>query len=367
MCYICLQDDPQGLTIGRISQPEPGMRKRQSMKDIASAAGVSVATVSRVINNRPEVGSDTRRRVLSALEQHSYGTRSLPETTSRLIGFVNHYRQFGVTTDYVANLIAGSQERASSHAYSLVMINADTVQNEIRRPGHDGVLDRLAGIVWSMPVFDETHAEFLANRGIPYVVINNLKHGVHAPFVESDNYTAIRQGVEYLVGMGHTRIGFVGGAVYLANMQGRYKGYVQHMHEFGLEVDPDWVINDLAGVDTSNAIEGTYRLIGRRNLPSAVICASESVAIGVYQVFRDRGIRIPEDISVVSFDDTPRSELMVPAITTFRQHLQTMGGRAVDLLMDLIHAPESVDPSTHIREPLTLIVRDSVRGLDSAE
>lgn len=343
-----------------------GMGKRQSMKDIAEAAGVSIATVSRVINKKPDVGTDTRQRVLDALQNGTYEYRSSASETA-VIGFVNNYRQYSMATDYVANLVVGCQERASSHAYSLLLLDADTILKEMRWPGRTGVFDQLAGVVWSMPVFEQTHADFLASRGLPFVVINNLKHGVKAPFVESDNYTAARQGVEYLAGMGHTRIGFVGGALDLANMEDRYKAYLQHMAEFGLEVDRDWIIDDLARVDLQGAIEGTYRLIGRRNLPTAVICVSETVALGVYRVFAARGIRVPQDVSVISFDDTPLSEMMSPPVTTFRQHLQTMGGRAVDLLMDLIHNGESTDPHTHIREPLTLIVRDSVAALDTPE
>lgn len=343
------------------------MAKRQNMKEIAEAAGVSIATVSRVINNKPDVGSETRERVLKELERHNYEYRiGAAGDGLQLIGFVNDYRLYPASSDYVASLLVGCQERSSNHAYNLVMLDADAIQKEMRWPGRYGVIEQLAGVVWSMPVFEQSHAEFLQSRGIPYVVINNLRHGVAAPFVESDNYTAVRQAVEYLVGMGHRRIGFVGGALEIANMEDRYKGYLQHMAEFGLEVDRDWVIDDLSGVEEQNAIEGTYRLLGRRNLPTALITASESVALGVYRVFKAREIRIPEDVSIVSFDDTRLSGLMQPPITTFRQPLHRMGGRAVDLLMDLIHPSTEVDPGEHIREPMTLIVRDSVAALDEA-
>jgi LacI family transcriptional regulator len=344
------------------------MAKRQGMKEIAEAAGVSIATVSRVINNKPDVGTQTRRRVLEELERGDYehrGGSGQPDT--QIIGFVNNYRQYDLTNDYVANLLVGCQERASNHAYSLLMLDADAIQKEMRWPGRYGVMDRLSGVVWSMPVFEQAHADFLGNRSIPFVVINNLKHGVRAPFVESDNYTAVRQGVEYLVGMGHTRIGFVGGALDLANMEDRYKGYLAHMAEFGLEVNRDWVIDDLARVDIQSAIEGTHRLVGRRNLPTALVCVSETVTLGVYRVLKERGIRIPDDVSIVSFDDTPLSEMMQPPVTTFRQHLQTMGARAIDLLTSLIHDSGTADPATHIREPLTLIVRDSVAALDEID
>ena len=345
-----------------------GMAKRNRMKDIAEETGVSIATVSRVINNKPDVNPETRDRILDAIERHQYESRQPPHgaTGTTLIGFVNDFRKYSLPSHYVSSLLAGSQSRASDHAYNVTMIDSAAIQKEMRWPGRYEIFENLSGVVWSMPIFDSPHDEFLRQRGLPYVVINNLREGVAAPLVESDNRTAIRQGVEYLVGMGHRRIGFVGGALDIANMRDRYDGYLHQMEAFDLEVNHDWIIDDLAAVGTPNGIEGTWRLLGRRNLPTAIICANESVAMGAYEVLKARGIRIPEDISVLSFDDTPLSSVMQPPITTFRQHLVTMGERAVDLLMDLIHDPDAADPNAHALEPLTLIVRDSVRPCEPA-
>lgn len=343
------------------------MAKRNRMKDIADETGVSIATVSRVINNKPDVNPETRSRIMEAIEKHQYETRgpSQSPTGTTLIGFVNDFRRFTLPSYYVSSIVAGCQSRASDHAYNLVMIDAAAVQKEIRWRGRYEIFDKLSGVIWSMPVFDTVYKEFLEERGLSYVVVNNLRHGVKAPLVESDNYTAIRQGVEYLVGMGHTKIGFLGGALEISNMEDRYKGYLQHMKEFGLEVNRDWIIDDLASAGIQNGIEGTYRLVGRRNLPTALICVNESVALGAYEVFRARGIRVPDQISVLSFDDTPLSPMMQPPITTFQQQLHAMGERAVDLLMDLIHESPGVEPEQHVREPLTLIVRDSVKAFEA--
>lgn len=344
------------------------MAKRNRMKDIAEETGVSIATVSRVINNKPDVNPETRDRILEAIERHRYEGRQSAHgaTGATLIGFVNDFRKYPLPSHYVASLLAGSQSRSSDHAYNVTMIDSAAIQKEMRWPGRYEVFDKLSGVVWSMPVFDAPHREFLEQRGLPYVVINNVREGVAAPLVESDNRTAIRQAVEYLVGMGHRRLGFIGGALDIANMRDRYNGYLEQMQRFELEVDRDWIIDDLAAVETPNGIEGTWRLLGRRSLPTAIICANESVTLGAYEVLKTRGIRIPEDISILSFDDTPLSPVMQPPVTTFRQHLLTMGEKAVDLLMDLIHEPEGVDPSARILEPLTLIVRDSVKPCEGA-
>ena len=345
------------------------MAKRKNLKEIAEATGYSISTVSRVLNDKPDVNEATRERVLTVLgddSQQARGRRHHP-TAAPLIGFVNRFRTYGINDHYVSQVIAAVNERAFDHAYNLVMIEADSVTKEMRWPGRYDIFGQMAGVIWSMPVFEEIHREFLESRKIPYVVINNKLREVEAPFVESDNFTAARQGVEYLAGMGHTKIGFIGGEFSITNMLDRYLGYQQHMKEFGLEVNPDYVINDLGAVDTAGAIEGAHRLIGRKNLPTALICTSQPVMVGVYDVFRRRGIRIPDDISILSYDDTELMRRLDPPITTFRQPLAQMGEHAVDLLMDQLHHRERVQSVPHLLEPMTLIVRDSVREIAATE
>lgn len=337
------------------------MAKRQSMKDIAEAAGVSIATVSRVMNNKPDVNPRTRDLVMSVAEREQYEHRggASPQTKLSVIGFVHQYRLVSLRTDYVAGLLEGCNARAADHGYNVILIEADQLNQEMRRTDRNGIISQLSGVIWAKPAFQRIHRDFLVSRDIPFVVINDIERGVEAPLVECDNYTAVRQGVEYLVGMGHRKIGFIGGELGVANFRDRYDGYRQHMREFGLEIDPDWVIDDVARVEQEGATESTYRLLGRRNLPTALICVTESVARGVYRVFADRGIRVPDDVSIIAFDDPPIAPHLHPPMTTFRQHVVTMGGRATDLLVDLIHDPARVE-TTHVRVPMTLIVRDSV-------
>jgi LacI family transcriptional regulator len=344
------------------------MAKRKNLKEIAEATGYSISTVSRVLNAKPDVNEQTRERVLTVVGNDTQAARRRRNhATTPLVGFVNRFRSYGISDHYVSQVIAAVNERAFDHAYNLVMIEADSVSKEMRWPGRYDIFDQLAGVVWSMPVFETIHREFLDSRKIPFVVINNKLQDVEAPFVECDNFTAARQAVEYLVGMGHSKIGFIGGEFSIKNMLDRYLGYQQHMNEFGLEVDPGYVINDLGTVDTAGAIEGAHRLIGRKNLPTALICTSQPVMLGVYDVFRRRGIRIPDDVSILSYDDTELMRMLDPPITTFRQPLAQMGEHAVDLLMDQLHHRDRVQSVPHLLEPMTLIVRDSVREVAPGE
>ena len=350
------------------------MANRKSLKEIAEATGYSISTVSRVLNDKADVKDETRQRVLAVAGETAREAQArarsdgeFPTTTAPLIGFVNRFRAFGIHDHYVSRLVSAVNTRAFDHAYNLVMIEADSVYKEMRWPGRYSIFDHLAGVIWSMPVFEQVHKDFLRARRIPCVVINNKGRGVETPFVESDNLTAARQGVEYLVGMGHSKIGFIGGELTIANMSDRYQGYLRHMKEFGLELNPDFVIDDLGRVDVPAAIEGAYRLIGRRNLPTALICTSQPVMLGVYDVFRRRGIRMPEDVSILSFDDSELVRRLDPPMTTFRQPLDHMGEHAVDLLMDQIHHRVGVEQVPHVVEPMTLMVRESVREIVGAD
>ena len=337
------------------------------MRGIAERAGVSVATVSRVLNGKPDVSSETRERVLSLVPELTDDKieRVNRDATTLRIGFVNDYRAYQIGSHYVGELLSGVQLRAASEGYSVTLLDRDVIERETRWPDKHTALRNYAGLVWSMPVFDERHSGLIEERGLPAVVINNLKQGSHAPFVESDNLSATRQAVEYLVGLGHTRIGFIGGSKSVANFSDRLRGYYQHMKEFGLDPEPDWVIDEIPLADIAGAIEATHRLVGRRNMPTALITASETITVGVYEVFAMRGVRIPDDVSVVGFDDTLLSAHMTPKLTTVRQHVSEMGSAAVDLLIRLIHHPEHIDEHPHILKPMTLIVRDSVREIST--
>lgn len=341
------------------------MPRRDGLREIAVAAGVSIATVSRVLNNKPDVHQETRDRVMREVSRLGYDRHQTngSGTTAALIGLVNTWRVYRLTSDYVVNIAAGVTTRADDHGYRTALIDSDAIVREMRGQGEQSALEDIAGLVWSMPVFQREHAEYLAARGLPCVVINNCAPEVAIPLVESDNATAIRQAIEYLVGMGHHRIGFIGGGFDLANMRERYDGYRRSMREFNLEISDEWIIDDLSTLSPEGAIEGTYRLLGRGNTPSAIIGISEPVTRGIYHVLGSLGMRIPDDVSIVSFDDPPGAATMRPPLTTFRQPLERMATLAVDLLMDLIHHPQAAG-TPHRRELLTLIVRDSVREME---
>lgn len=342
------------------------MGKKVYLKDIASEAGVSLATVSRVMNGRPGVSLETRDRVMHLLESREVQSRRAPrpqEGMPKLIGFINDSEQYRMDSWYTASLLDGINRRCHAHNYNAVLIEATEIHNEMRNPGQIPILQHVSGLIWSTPVFRSLHHEFVTTRNLPCVVINNVERGVPVHLVESDNLSAAHQAVEFLVGMGHRRIGFIGGDLDIVNIEDRYRGYRSQLEKMGITPDPNWIVSDLSQNDQISAIEGTIRLLGRGNLPTAMICSSLPVARGLYEAFRQRGLTIPDDMSVLAYDDSEDCELLTPSLTTFRQPLGAMSQRAVDLLVEAIHTSDpQLRPYNH-SERLSLIVRDSVRHL----
>jgi len=178
--------------------------------------------------------------------------------------------------------------------------------------------------------------------------------------IEVDNFTSVRQAVEYFASLGHRKIGFVGGDMDVANIRDRYSAYLQTMKTLELEIDRDWIIDDLSENTVAGATEGAFRLLGRKNLPTAVIACNDPVSIALYQVAHERGLRIPEDLSIISFDNDPETQFLTPPLTTFKQPFAEIGRASIDLLMRLIDRPPVSGDWQKVDVGMSLVIRESV-------
>jgi len=304
--------------------------KRKNITEIALQLGLSTATVSRVLNNKPDVNNETREKVLGFLQEVKYAprtsVRTSPATKNRLIAFVNDFDRYPLAIYYVGGVLDGINHAVFDNGFYSVLISAQTVEKELRWPGTYPVFHQLAGVVWSMPIFEQRHSDFISKLGVPCVVVNNLGKGVPMHLIEVDNFTSVRQAVEYFASLGHRKIGFVGGDMDVANIRDRYSAYLQTMKTLELEIDRDWIIDDLSENTVAGATEGAFRLLGRKNLPTAVIACNDPVSIALYQVAHERGLRIPEDVSIISFDNDPETQFLTPPLTTFKQPFAEITG-----------------------------------------
>jgi len=317
-----------------MSQP---MKKR--IKDIAADIGVSVATVSRVMNNKPGVGTQTRNLVLQYLSDHggvpNYG--SLFKT----IGVVDTFSRHRIDSYYLSELIEGADERIHAMNYVTTLIHSDIIEKELLTYGKPQILNHLSGIMWMEPMFNEKYFNVIKNMNIPCVVVNNCEENISIDFIKSDNLKASKSAIRLLFDHGHRQIGFIGGYLNLANHRDRFNGYKAGLEELGIEFDPELVIDDITSWDRNGGAAGMYRLLSHKNIPSAVMICSDFLAEGAYDAVKSKNYKIPDQISLLSFDDFPLAAYLDPPLTTFRQPLHEIGVAAANRLFEIISDFES--------------------------
>ena len=331
-----------------------------NLRSISSEIHVSTATVSRVLNNKPDVSEGTRKKVLAYLRKIGYPQRAA-DSSLHLVGIVDTFSRHTLSSYYLSSIAEAFDRKVRAYGYNTVLIPSDQILRELRTYPHANILNRLDGILWMEPIFSTRFAAILSEHRVPCVVINNCEDDVrHIDVIESDNRSSSHQAVEFLLGKGHTAIGFVGGWLHLTNHRDRFAAYRQGMEKAGIEILEDWIIDDITLWNEEGGAEGLHRILSRKNRPSAVILCSDYLAVGAYRAAREMGLSIPADISIVSFDDFPLAQYLDPPLTTFRQPLQEMGELAAARLIGLITGERTPQGRQFLRCPL--IVRKSVQG-----
>lgn len=342
---------------------EPKTAKRPTIRQIAGELDMSIATVSRVINNKPDVNPQLRERVITYLRGIDYQPPVVSSDLG-LIGLVDTFQRHHLNSYYISAILAGADEQLHRYKYNIVLIHFDQIESEMMSYGQVTILNRLKGLLWLEPMFGDQHLKIVRDHRLPCVVLNNSEEGIAVDLVKSDNYHASRRAVAFLVARGHRRIGFVGGWLHLTNHRDRLAGYIDGLSEASIEQDENIVVKDVVSWDEHGGYEGMNRAMSRRDRPTAVLVCSDFLAGGVYSAVADLGLRVPNDVSVVSFDDFPLAAHMNPPLTTFRQPLREMGAQAANLLAEYFRGNGSMPRSEQqIRQELVacpMISRESV-------
>jgi len=333
------------------------MPKRPSIKDVARQAGVSYQTVSRVINDKGEVSPETRERVLSAIETLKYrpslAAQVFARDRTRIIGVVIPWgAEFLSVNHHLLQLILGADLEASVRDYSVLISaarssadKASSYERLLHRHIVDGVI--VEGGIGQMG------AKMLLDKGHRVVMIGRNTLGI--PFVDSDADEAMYSGTQHLLALGHRRIGVISGPTEGWEGRHRMQGCLNALRDSGLNVDQGLLL------DSEFSIEGgskaAQRLMEQSDPPTAIFAANDDVAMGVMRWLQENGYRVPEDISVLGFDDTPGAQYSQPPLTTIHQFSNEIGRRAASLLFDLIDGRALA--ATEIIQPTRLIIRGS--------
>lgn len=348
------------------------------MKDVARKASVSVGTVSRVFHNYANVGEEIRTRVLQAAEELGYKKtveeQSIPhgkprqDRELREIIFI-YCTAVDDPTSVTSNpfwsqiLLGAQREAKKAHIRVTYTTLADFFQNasHVARPFQEMTLD---GILLVGPAERETIAA-IQRLQVPLVLVDNYLPGCYVDSVLCNNFEGARQATTYLIEQGHTRIAFIGGPVLDAprpintiyTLERRSAGYRTALLDAGLAVD--YRLYEACQLYPASGAEACQRLL-ERNLPfTAVFCANDEIAIGVIRALKDAGKRVPEEVSVIGFDDIALVEHLTPALTTVRVPKEALGALAMKCLQ--IRATETDLPvASHLLE-VDLVVRETVK------
>ncbi|MGY0064885.1 LacI family DNA-binding transcriptional regulator [Streptomyces sp. LZ34] len=333
---------------------------------IAREAGVSVPTASKVVNGREDVAPDTRRRVTEVLDRLGYVRRPRFEASKppALIDLVVH----SLDTAWSGAVLHGV-EQAAHDAGLDVVVSAGLTRTRGGRPER-GWLDKLcargsSGVLFNLAELTPTQYAWLDEHRIPFVMIDPvLDPPPGVPSVGAANWQGGVSATEHLIGLGHRRIAVIGGYRRKLCSSARVAGYRSAMAAAGLRVPPDYV--RYGNFDETVSHQRMCELLELPERPTAVFTCSDQMALGVYQALAERGLRVPDDISVVGFDDLPQARWVTPALTTVRQPLSEMAATALRSLLRLMSG--EVPEGTRTELSTRLVIRSSTappRGLPS--
>ncbi len=326
-----------------------------TIMDVAREAGVSYSTVSRVINNYEFVRPETRRRVLNAITRLGYvvnqQARSLAGGRSQIIGLLVPE----VGNSYIGTVMRGIDAELVAAQYDLMLYT--THHRHLKESLYVAALTRgmTDGLLLLVPQNSEVYVESLHQRRFPYVVIDHQGLDDYSPSVVATNWQGAFDATEYLINLGHRRIGHIAGDQRLSAGMDRLSGYRAALEKHQIPFDPALVSNGRFQQPESYLAANT--LLDLSEPPTAIFAASDMSAFGAVDAIRNRGLRIPDDISIVGFDDIPEAAYMHPFLTTVRQPLYDMGRLATRLLLQAIAAGEL--PSERIIVDTELILRQS--------
>ncbi|WP_435818138.1 LacI family DNA-binding transcriptional regulator [Micromonospora matsumotoense] len=320
---------------------------------IARLAGVSVPTVSRVINGRSDVAPQTRERVEELLTRHGYQPRSAARRTqSALIDLVFN----DLDSPWAVEIIRGVEDVAQASGAGTV-VSAIHRRTSSAKQWLDNMRTRSTeGVIFVTSMVEPPLQAELRRLRLPVVIVDPA--GVapqEAPTIGATNWAGSLRATQYLLGLGHRRIGFIAGPPQLMCSRARMDGYRAALDAAGLAVD-DRLVRPGNFYHESGYTAGMH-LLGLPEPPTAIFASSDQMALGVYEAVRKRGLRVPDDVSVVGFDDLPEVRWCSPPLTTIRQPLAEMGMLAARTVLRLARG-ETIE-SPRVELATDLVVRDS--------
>ncbi|MGE5614919.1 MAG: LacI family DNA-binding transcriptional regulator [Bacillota bacterium] len=328
--------------------------KNITIKDIAKKANVGVSTVSRVLNSSAPVSKQTKKKVLMAIEQMNYipneMARGLVKRNSKSIAFMIPEIQ----NPFYPEILQSIEEVTSKHGFSLSIYITNQDPNKEKYYLDEMYARRMSGVIIICTSIQDK--EFIKKVQQRMEILSIHADIDDVDYIDTDSRKGTREIVNYLISLGHTKIGFIGYRFNITALNNRLMGYMDALKEHNIPVNPEYIIEGLAlenpGYNTAK------RLLQLKDRPTAIHCFNEYVACGAYAAIKEAKLRIPEDISITGYDNLKITGLLSPSLTTVAQPIATMGRIASEMLIKNI-----LGRSVHIKQsimlPTELIIRDS--------
>lgn len=336
----------------------------KTIKDIAKLAGVSVATVSKVINGYPDIGAETRQKVMEIIVQEDYQpnaiAKSLSGKQSHSIGlFINYNPTPGLHQAFFQGVISGLEKTLGLCGYDFVLF-ADLRWREQGNFLQKCRTRQVDGAVFMGINKEEPGLTEVLESDLPAVFIDGDQIGKRSVCVVWNNYSGVRQAIEHFYNLGHRKIGMIKGYPNIKPTIERTEGFYQALRQFSLTCLPEWIVGD--DYLEASGYQGMRQLLRLSSRPTAVFCQSDSIAVGALKAIEEAGLKCPDDLSIIGYDDLDLCKYIKPRLTTVRQDTVLMGKTAAKALIRLINNPDS-EPIKSMVLPVELVVRDSCRKL----
>ncbi len=325
--------------------------------DVARHAGVSSATVSYVVNNGPRpVAEATRKKVLKTIEHLGYRpnaiARNLRLQQSTTFGLIVP----DIHNPYFAEVARGVEQMAAENDLTMVLCHSDYKEEKELHFIEVLQAERSAGIIWFPATNSTEPAKKMAKFGMPLVVLDRVLEGIRAPSVVSDNFLGGYLATKHLIDLGHRRIGCITRPSELPHSSERVRGFREALRENSIEVDESLIVK--GGFQLNAGCEAATKIIQNPLKPTAIFAYNDFMAIGALHAAYKLGLKVPDDISIVGFDDIPQAAFTCPALTTVVQPKLEMGREGVALLLKELNEPTE-NKVKKISLSIKLIIRES--------
>jgi LacI family transcriptional regulator len=327
-----------------------------TISDVAKRAGVSPVTVSRVINGVSNVKPATREKVRQAIDELHYlpnvAARSLRSKRTKTLALLVP----DITNPFWTTIARGVEDEAQKEGYSVLLCNTDEDPSKQLLYQNVIISQRVDGAIITPYDSDARNLSRLRETKMPVVVLDRRIDGWDVDTVAGDSVSGAQELVKHLVDLGHRCIAIISGPMSTSTAIDRVNGYRKTLAEAGIEEDPRYI--KFGEFRESSGEELTLKLLDETPRPTAIFAANNAIAIGVMKAVNQRGLRIPQDIALVSFDDLPNLSMVFPFLTVVAQPVYEIGARAAQLLLSRLESGEELPPR-HIVLPTHLIVRYS--------